>query len=187
MPSGRRYWSRLVPHRYLVYKLLHLLHGVVSLQQRRHSHEAFVAAPVVLFLLLLVILFVYSSVIWDVLRRREKQTLLTTTGSRGPILHSGAFARYAARDGRRRERWGFLAFGFVRTSWKAQQLHDGGSLLKQAQNEWKLITSPAGSSSSNCTSVVENKTKQNKQKKKIILHHIHASFFLRSKKSGSTN
>lgn len=103
MPSGRRYWSRLVPHRYLVYKLLHLLHGVVSLQQRRHSHEAFVAAPVVLFLLLLVILFVYSSVIWDVLRRREKQTLLTTTGSRGPILHSGAFARYAARDGRRRE------------------------------------------------------------------------------------
>lgn len=31
---------------YLVYKLLHPLHGVVSLQQSRHSHEAFVAAPI---------------------------------------------------------------------------------------------------------------------------------------------
>lgn len=126
MPSGRRYWSRLVPHPYLVYKLLHLLHGVVSLQQRRHSHEAFVAAPVVLFLLLLVILFVYSSVVWDVLRRREKQTPLTTTGT--TRFYTAARLRDTPRamdDGGKTTRpirvrykvgWGFLAFGFVRTT-----------------------------------------------------------------------
>lgn len=74
--------------------------------------------------------------------------------------------------------WGFLAFGFVRTSWKAQQLHDGGSLLKQAQNEWKLITSPAGSSSSNCTSVVEHKTKQNKTNTKKDHFASHTRFLL---------
>lgn len=33
---------------HLVHKLLHLLHGVVGLQQRRHPHEAFVAAPFLL-------------------------------------------------------------------------------------------------------------------------------------------
>lgn len=53
---------------YLVYKLLHPLHGVVSLQQWSHPHETFITAPVILFLLLLsflssVILFVYSSVL----------------------------------------------------------------------------------------------------------------------------
>lgn len=57
---------------YLVYKLLHPLHGMVSLQQRSHSHETFIAVPVILFLFLFllllpfpssVILFVYSSVL----------------------------------------------------------------------------------------------------------------------------
>lgn len=75
------YWSHSSGDGYLVDKLLHLLHGVVSLQQRRHSHETFVAAPVLLFLLLLfpIIFFVYASVFWDVL---TKQTWLRT---RGPI------------------------------------------------------------------------------------------------------
>lgn len=73
----RCYWSRLIGDHYLVYKLLHLLHGMVSLQQRRHSHETFVAATVILFLLLLlVIFFVYSSVLWDVLTRREKTDIV---------------------------------------------------------------------------------------------------------------
>lgn len=61
-----------LPH--LVYKLLHPLHGMVSLQQRSHPHETFVAAPLFLFFLLLlsffssVILFVFSSLLvllWD--------------------------------------------------------------------------------------------------------------------------
>lgn len=71
---------------YLMYKLLHLFHGVVSLQQRRHSHETFVAAPVILFLLLLfaVILFVYSRVLWDVLRRQEKTDIVRNEGLRRP-------------------------------------------------------------------------------------------------------
>lgn len=72
---------------YLVYKLLHLLHGVVSLQQRCHSHETFIAATVILFLLLFfpVVVVVFSSVLRDILTRQEKQTWFGTRGSGGLI------------------------------------------------------------------------------------------------------
>lgn len=60
-----------LPH--LVYKLLHPLHGMVSLQQRSHSHETFITALLILLLLLLffsssVIFFIYSFLLvalWD--------------------------------------------------------------------------------------------------------------------------
>lgn len=57
---------------YLVYELLHPLHGMVSLQERSHSHETFITALLILFLLPLllllsfspsVVLLVYSSVV----------------------------------------------------------------------------------------------------------------------------
>lgn len=104
MSSERRGMQSWIGHRHLVDKLLHLLHGVVSLQQRRHSHEAFVTAPAILFLLLLfpVILFVYSRVLWDVLTRWEKQTLLRTRGSGGPILQSGVWTLVSSAEGDRR-------------------------------------------------------------------------------------
>lgn len=56
-----------LPH--LVYKLLHPLHGMMSLQQRSYSHETFIAAPIIFLLLLLfhsftsIILSTFSSVI----------------------------------------------------------------------------------------------------------------------------
>lgn len=66
--------------RYLVYKLLHPLHGMVSLQQRCHSHETFITVPVILFLLVFsssVVLFVYFFIItlWDTLTGEKSDTV----------------------------------------------------------------------------------------------------------------
>lgn len=77
---------------YLVYELLHPLHGVVSLQQRSHSHEPFIAALLFHFLFLFLLLlasspfiFIYSSVLvalWDGLPRQETVISLEWTGRR---------------------------------------------------------------------------------------------------------
>lgn len=75
---------------YLVYELLHPLHGVVSLQQRGHSHEPFIAALLFHFLFLLLFasspfIFIYSSVLvalWDGLPRQETVISLGWTGRR---------------------------------------------------------------------------------------------------------
>lgn len=85
---------------YLVYKLLHLLHGVVSLQQRRHSHETFIAATVILFLLLFfpVIVVVFSPVLRDVLTRQEKQTRLGRRGSGGLICTEQRVTAYEINE-----------------------------------------------------------------------------------------
>lgn len=65
---------------YLVYELLHPLHGVMSLQQRSHPHETLIAAPLVFSLLLFssssVVIFIFSSVLftlWDTLKGNREQ------------------------------------------------------------------------------------------------------------------